>query len=290
MINPSRYWRPTGDADRRAITIGRLPEPGQLIVHTRTRKAWRVISIDDIHPANWTQPTHGVWESEGQPDPLTWPGRERRILVEPPRNPQPDGKDRRGIRVHPWWRDGEEWRPLTDPYPVCPDCALVWPCPCDDRNKVTAQAMAELDRLGAIMPGCCWHCAEPITSRQDAVTYPGDNLDLPGGHPVRFHTRRGCAHAAKAYELRWIDADPRRERVLTWPQCGATLIVHRDGSTECDGDGAAPDCGGYATHDHRNRSACYAATRGGCARGCSPTGHPGTRTPPRPPRRQNSLI
>lgn len=253
MTNPHRFWRPPGTLPAYASTAGKIPEVGQLIAVITTRQAWRIIRVDDVHQANWDDPTVRAWELAGRPDPETWPGRERAALVEPPRNPQPNGKDRRGLRLSPWW-SGEQWLPLTDPYPTCVDCGLLWPCPCDDRNKETAAAMAEFERLGGILPGCCWACNEPITGRHRSIVFDGDNLLLPGGGPVAFHTSnsrkaaRGpsgnqtCRGEAEKYEDRWVFAGEGRRIRL---RCSGLLFSHF-GYHECTEGAGCP--GENASH------------------------------------------
>lgn len=248
-----RFWRPTGDAGRPHGTYGRIPEVGQLIAWISTRRPWRVLDVTDVHQANWTAPTVGEWKRLGEPDPETWDGRERAVMVEPPRHPAPNGKDRRGLRLSPWWQAGEQWRPLKDPFPVCVDCGRCWPCPCDDRNDETAKAMAEFERLAAILPGCCWACGQPIAGRQGSITFDGENLIMPGAGPATFHTaasrksrRYGhtCRSEAQDYEDRWVTAEPGRKRRLT---CTGRLWRHY-GYSEC----TAPDCpGDDAGHSHR---------------------------------------
>lgn len=251
MLN-RRHWSPTGDTHTPTFTARTIPQPGHLIAHIPTRKAWRILDVTDANPANWSTQTTAVWEKAGSPSWETWPGRERLLLVEPPHNPQPNGKDRRGLQLSPWWA-GEQWRPLTDPYPVCADCGLLWPCFCKDRNDETATAMAELDRLAAVPPGACWACSRPITARQRSVVFDGENLLMPGAGPAAFHAshsqrpdgdlqyRGSCRSQAEDYEERWAAAAGGRTARL---RCGGVRFDH-DGFAEC----SAPHCpGGGATH------------------------------------------
>ncbi|WP_147457223.1 hypothetical protein [Micromonospora pisi] len=174
------------------------------------------------------------------------------------------------------------------------------PCRAELEDREVTARLAEVEVFATRLPGCCWSCGEPISSRQRAVDYPGDNLDLPGGPEARFHTRETCSGDAKRYELRWIAVDPRRERILTYPKCGGILVVHGDGSSECrSGPGLAgdhesePDCRGHLTHDHGAHAACYVGDAylarpedmPGCPRGCSRQGHPGATGYRRPERR-----
>lgn len=163
--------------------------------------------------------------------------------------------------------------------------------------------MTRLAILATKLPGHCWACNEPFSHRQRSVVYDGDNLDLPGGPEVKFHTRAKCHSRAQAYELRWIAEDPRRERVLTYPKCGGILIVHADGTSECrsgkkpvGGESVSePDCRGHLTHDHGMEVSCYVgddywAGEGrfpGCPRGCQPDRHAGTGAQSRRPERRD---
>lgn len=249
----TRDWQPSITADggyRRKST--EMPHPGQVIAYY-DRKAWRVIEVGDVAQPNWSKQTVRAWEKAGRPDPVTWPERERRVFAEPARNPLPSGKDRRGLGIYPWaWN--VHWWPLQDPYPVCVDCGLLWPCPCDDRNEAAAAAMAELDRLGAVLPGCCWGCGEPVTSRQHSIEFIGENLLMPGAGPALFHishsrkAARGpsgnqtCRGDAEKYEQQWVAADRTRKARLTCP--GATF--RHFGYSECT---TLADCPGEnATH------------------------------------------
>lgn len=152
------------------------------------------------------------------------------------------------------------------------------------------------------IPGACWACGELIGNREKSVTYPGDNLDLAGGRQVHFHMRGICVYHARAYEEQWVAVDPRRERILTYPNCDGILVIHADGSTECasglDFIGrqhrSQPDCRGHLSHDHRAERVCYVgedyfrpkSMADPCHRGCDPERHGGTTKAPRPQRRK----
>lgn len=248
-------WHPAGDRNPYRFTVGEIPVPGQLIAQVGTRVAWRVLRVDDVHEVNWSAQTRAAWVGAGEPGWETWPVRERAVMVEPARHPSPNGKDRRGILLHPWWK-GEEWRPLTDPFPVCVDCGQCWPCHCHDRNKVAAAAMEDLDWFAAILPGCCWGCREPVTEQQATILFPGENLLLPGAPAPVFHTaasrkaaRPGkwsatCRSEAQAYEEQWVLAgEGRRLRLV----CPGDLFRHF-GYQECSERAACP--GMDASHPH----------------------------------------
>lgn len=238
----------------RELTAGKIPDVGRVIVWLSSRKAWRVDRVDDVHPANWSAQTAAVWAQTPGDDWETWPGRERRVGVEPARNPAPNGKGRGGIRLCPWW-NGEQWAYLEDPWPECVDCRCVWPCPCRDANQAAEAAMGEIERLGQILPGCCWACSEPIVGRQRSIVFDGENLLLPGAGPVVFHTahsrkaaRGTCRGEAERYEERWVFAGENRTVRLTcpgvlWshfgyrectnPVCPGENATHRNGFVYC---------------------------------------------------------
>jgi hypothetical protein len=272
------------------------PEAGDLIAQDHA--VWRVEQVADL-PLD--DADRQKWLDHGMPDPETWPQRPYQVNAEWVGGKEPAWSKRGGsrklgiIRVpagkYTSWRvyQGERW-------PQCSCCGEPMPCRAELEDRQVTASLDSLARLEAIPPGACWACAEPITTRQKTVTYPGENLDLPGGQQVYFHTRRGCVRQAHEYEERWVAADPRRERILTWPHCDGILVVHADGSSECQPGQTQlrgevkpqPDCRGHLTHDHSAHQACYIG-ESGCLRGCSPEGHPGTRTTPRPERREPSV-
>ena len=258
------------------------PETGELIAHKHA--VWRVVRVEDLPLSDADR---DVWLNAGMPDPEIWLARPYRITLDWVAGAKPpwakDGDDRkRGTisvpaRAHPWWHvyTSERW-------PQCSCCGEPMPCRAELEDEQVATSLDRVAKMEAIPPGACWACAEPISTRQKAVTYPGDNLNLPGAHAPSFHTRSNCLPAAHAYEERWVAADPRRERILTWPACNGSLIVHGDGSTECFG--GVLECRGHATHDHLHIQACFRQSHG-CPRECPTENHPGTRPAPRPARR-----
>jgi hypothetical protein len=233
------YWHPVGIAPTDPRHTGRrIPEPGQLIA-CADRRAYRVTNVEEVNPGDWDAKTIDAWENKGRPDPETWDGRERHLRLEPVRHPKPR-KGQYGLRLYPWAYSTEQWWPLDDPYPACVECGCLWPCPCHDRNREAEAATAELERLGGIMPGCCWACNEPVTSRHHSIVFDGDNLLMPGAGPVVFHTsqsrkahRGTCRGQAIAYEKRWVEAAPGRLVRLT---CPGDLFRHYDRSECSQGD------------------------------------------------------
>jgi hypothetical protein len=286
-------WSPAGTWNRHRAAVGDLV--------AREHAVWRVTAVTDTTP---TEAERDVWVDAGMPD--VWRGRPYRVDLAWVAGVRPAGAG--GGEFDAWVQVPAEahprhcWDvyPSSGRWPQCSCCGEPMPCRAEVEDREVTLALRQVEKLAKRRPGCCWGCGDPITSRQKSVTYPGDNLDLPGGMEVRFHTRSGCRHHACRYEVRWIAGDPRRERILTWPKCGGMLVVHGDGSSECQsGPGplgsdhtGEPDCRGHLTHDHYAVQACYAAgayltpvaDMPGCPRGCDRDTHPGTRTTPRPPR------
>lgn len=268
---------------------------------------WRITDVTDLPLTNADRE---VWLEAGMPDAADWRGRPYRVGVEFVAGVRPSWAPADGS-VQPAHTDaparkwsGYAWYlyPDSGRWPMCSCCGEPMPCRAELQDREVTESLKRVEEMATKLPGTCWGCGEPITNRQKVVTYPGDNLDLPGGPEVRFHSRRSCWSKATRYELAWIAVDPRRERILTYPKCGGILIVHADGSSECrSGRGplgeenlGEPDCRGHLTHDHAAHAACYVgdawlsrpADMPGCPRGCSRENHPGANGTRRPDRRQ----
>lgn len=286
-------WSPLGTWPRQRPEVGRLV--------AREHGVWRVAAVTDL-PVD--EAAREIWVDIGMPE--VWPGRPYRVDLDWVAGARParagDGPFDAWVNVPAEAYPRHQWDvyPPSGRWPQCSCCGEPMPCQAELEDREVTAALKNVEKFARRLPGCCWQCEEPISRRQRSVTYPGDNLDLPGGPEVRFHTREKCAGAARRYELRWIAVDPRRERILTYPQCGGILVVHGDGSSECHNGTAPlggvrqsePDCRGHLTHDHAVHRACFVgesyfardSEMPGCQRGCDPETHPGTRTTPRPPR------
>lgn len=297
-------WYPTG-------THSHYGPPPVGALTPRDHAVWRVTHITDLPLADHDRDT---WIEAGMPDPATWKGRPYKVGVEYVGGARPDWAPTDGdvpatsMSARAQRFGGVNWKlyPPSGRWPMCSCCGEPMPCRAELQDREVDQGLERVETWASRRPGCCWGCGEPITGRQKAVAYPGDNLDLPGGPEVRFHSRASCWDAARRYELRWIDVDPRRERILTYPKCAGILIVHADRSSECragrgplgDVQVSQPDCRGHLTHDHGTQAACYVgegwlsrpSEMPGCPRGCSRTGHPGAAPSARPPRNQGSLL
>lgn len=262
------------------------PQTGNLIAYRHA--VWRVAKVEDLPVSDADRE---VWLKHGMPDLGTWPDRPYLVIVDWVGGAQPSWNRDGDMRKHGtitipagayvWWRVYP-----SDRWPQCSCCGEPMPCRAELEDQQVTASLDRIARMEAVRPGACWACSALITPRQKAVTYPGENLDLPGGQQVHFHTRRACVRVAHEYEERWVAADPRRERILTWPACSGSLVVHGDGSSECFG--GVLECRGHATHDHRHMLACYTQSHG-CPRECPREDHPGTRPAPRPARREPTV-
>lgn len=258
----SSYWTPA------VPTVGlpsphRRPEVGTLVA--LGRKPYRVVSVTDVAPAFWDDHAAEMWRGRGMPDP--WPSAPFHVEVSDPSQGDQLGR----ITVQPWHYDA--LCSLPEHYAVCSRCGELAPCREITAQRAAIPVMQRLDRLASTLPGCCWGCREPVTSRQESVTFPFENAWLPTAPPPTFHLRRQCRAQAAAYERDWVAVDSEtRPRSLLTMTCTGSLIVHHDGSAECFGavDSDCPD----ARAAHASYSACYAQSHG-CPRDCPREGHPG---------------
>ncbi|WP_435109792.1 hypothetical protein [Nocardiopsis synnemataformans] len=196
-------------------------------------RAWEVLEVRRVPLADWKPEDHERLrrKADGQ-DPEEWPDAPHYLIVRQVGSHQ---------RTH--WRTRARksaWHLLPEHYAVCHRCGDVAPCREVLDEQVAARALERLARMEAILPGCCWGCGQPVTKRQKTIRFEGENLDLPGGQEVVFHTRSSCDHLARAYEERWVAAAPGRTRRLS---CPGDLITHIDG-TECT---APLECPGFTT-------------------------------------------
>ena len=225
-------------------------ERGDLI--EADRKAWRVVEVRPVPVADWDESDREYYGrlarqhrnpkyvsmSRAVPSEEEWESRPVYLIVVPA-----DGGKRHHLRVRPYGGFRGAWV-LSPHYPVCKDCGELWPCREVEITQEVDRQAAKLAELEKILPGCCWSCGEPVTSKQASIRFDGDNLLLPGAHPPVFHLRRkgGCRSDAAGYEKRWVAAeDGRRWRL----QCPGKLVRHVDGD-ECSEDPFCP--GGDASH------------------------------------------
>lgn len=279
----------------------RRPAAGDVVASQHT--VWKVTAVVD---AELDAAGLRVWSKEGMPDLASWRQRPYEVQVEYLGGVRPDrpGIPQAGpvppcvltVRAgafmtwHVYRDSGGRW-------PRCSCCGEPMPCRAQLQDEAITYALDRVELLSTRLPGCCWACGEPVTRRQETVDYPGDNLDYPGGPAARFHIRNSCWGTARGYERRWIAVDPRRERILTWPSCPGTLIVHSGGFSECSQTArGVGDCGGHLTADHCAESACSGYLRlpsaawDTCPRGCVDNLGMDPLNPPRPRRRDRQQL
>jgi hypothetical protein len=105
-----------------------------------------------------------------------------------------------GLRIWPASRGS--WRTYkSGRVPLCSCCGHPWPCRmlvAEEESQRAAEVMS--GRMDRTMPGCCYGCGEPITSRQKSVRYPEPNVQVPGSPAPTFHMRQRCFVEAWRYE------------------------------------------------------------------------------------------
>lgn len=168
-----RLWKPLG-----AQRFDGVPAVGTLLAADHV--AWRVVDLVPlsvlIGQDEFGSPTHDLL---------------LRSLVDP--------ETCRQALCHPysaWWAYPDEHVPL---------CSCCWePVPC--RTQLAERAAEqELQRMRRFeVAGVCPACLQPVRARQRQITF-ADNLDVPWGPEVCFHTGRApCRAAALAYEQRLL--------------------------------------------------------------------------------------
>jgi hypothetical protein len=176
-----------------------------------------------------------------------------------------EGGPRRPLRFRPYAFLRQAAYVIPAHHPVCAVCGELYPCKHLEIDEAATGALAELADLESVLPGCCWHCREPISGRQKFISFPGDNLLLPGGPPPAFHLRAGkpwCSSAARLYERRWVEADPAR---LPRLQCPGRLTRHVDGH-ECTAGARCPGAAAdHPSQSNHTANAAYARDCGRCA-------------------------
>lgn len=241
-------WQPSGG---RRVPWADLAV-GDLIASRR--KLWRVVEVRPVPVADWDEHDRDYyerareWQAQRTLPPLTeetWDARPLYLIV----FPVAGGKRHHG-KERPY-ADVRTAYVVPEHYPVCKECGELYPCRELEIRAEAAREMLDLDKWEKVLPGTCWGCSEPITHRQDAIRFDGDNLYLLGAGQVVFHLRRsrGCRSAAMTYEDRWVKAGEGRRPRLS---CPGRLIVHVDGP-ECSEDPYCPGLealhrAGYMNH------------------------------------------
>jgi hypothetical protein len=239
-------WEPEGGERRDWKDL----HDGDLIAFNR--EVWRVREVRPVPVADWEDPDrerYAMVRRIMRNAPATeedWPGRPLYLIVEPA-----SGGEREHWRIQPYAAFRRAYV-LHPHYPVCKDCGEPWPCTELAITREVREHAAEVDRLAAILPGCCWECGEPVTSRQKSVRFDGENLLLPGAPEPVFHLRHKsaaglhCLSGAVGYEKKWVPAMPGRRWRLS---CPGNVVRHLDGQ-ECS---ELADCPGPGVR-HRGNS------------------------------------
>jgi len=195
-------WRPLGTRS----VYG--PPPVGLIAYRHG--VWQVLAVQALERALWNDTDEQRWSDFGMPEP--WPIAMHpfgpfRVEARHVGGVNPNRRDLVAMTVHSTSKWREPWRAYPrDRWPMCSCCGQPVPCTAELLDQQVDAEMLQLEGHAAKLPGCCWACSEPISSRQRSVVYPGINLDSPTGPEVRFHTRHACARSAERYEQRWIAA------------------------------------------------------------------------------------
>ena len=195
-------WRPLGTQS----VYG--PPPVGLIAYRHG--VWQVLAVQSLERALWNDTDEQRWLDVRMPEP--WPlamydPGPYRVEVRHVGGVNPNRHDVGAMTVHSTSKWREPWRVyLGSRWPMCSCCGQPVPCTAELLDQQINAEMLQLEEHSAKLPGCCWACSEPISSRQRSVAYPGVNLDSPTGPEVRFHTRYACAQSAESYKQRWLAA------------------------------------------------------------------------------------
>lgn len=262
-------WQATGTTNRYSR---RIPEVGQTVAYNY--RAWLVMHVKDVDPTPeelervpWLANESG---KRDRPYAVTL----RRLHGE--KHERENDRQEAGFRIPATWRGMHEYP--DGRVPLCSCHSHPWPCRESDQQAVAEKAIRVAEREMNLLPGCCPACEEPVTQRQQSITFGGPNVRNPLAEGPTFHLRRKCRGGAARYEEAWVADEPGRQRSLLTLTCRGSLVTHEDGSAECFG-AVGSDCPSiYARH--RSMTSCYMQSRGcgsGCTsrrHGCTPTGHP----------------
>lgn len=230
-----RCWFPVG-----ARHVYGCPEVGDVVA--LDHQAWTVIELHPLPREQWVEQEQ-MYACGGIHTPMAVRLRPME-LVNHPDPVKARSKDRHvgSLRVFYWYVF-----PDPEHYPVCACCAEPMPCRAEVGRRMAQDAVKDMGRYETA--GICPACGEPVTARQKSLTF-SENLVVPFGPPVTFHTRRRCHHQAMTYEQRWAAADPQRRRHTL--SCPGRLTNHNDGTYDCSELG---DCPGPAAQ-HTSYTMC----------------------------------
>lgn len=220
-----------------------VPAAGEIIGFAH--EVWRIVEIRPLPKDRWGDAEHHyarAFKDRRQPQAVRI--RPLRLADHPdPVAARAEDRHLNAVAVRSWYVFENEH------YPVCAACLEPMPCREETGRHLAEQAVAKMGRYETA--GLCPACQEPITRRQKSLTFP-DNLEVPGGPPVTFHTRGRCHWAAAEYEKRWVAADPERRRHTL--SCPGHITNHNDGTYDCTQLGDCP--GPIARHPSYQRCRC----------------------------------
>ncbi|QLF84212.1 hypothetical protein SEA_PYTHEAS_72 [Gordonia phage Pytheas] len=102
------------------------------------------------------------------------------------------GTDRKSIGF--WGSVG--WPRIDEHYPICGTCRDLMPCQHVVIDTIATQSSDTFERYNT--PGVCPACREPVTSRQQLISF---SRNLHGFGAVTFHLRKKCRHSACDYDV-----------------------------------------------------------------------------------------
>lgn len=249
-------WQPQGGERRHWRDL----KAGDLIA--AERQVWCVREVRPVPVIDWDEHDREYYAAHGRhrgAAPISeedWVLRPLYLIIVPVA-----GGKRRHVKARPYAHALAYV--LSPHYPVCRECGEVYPCRHLEIDAEAKKQMARVTKLESILPGCCWCCGKPVTSKQKSIVFEGENLLLPGAPPPVFHMRGGkpyCSSAAIDYEKKWVKADPARHPRL---HCPGSIIIHVDGA-ECSEDPFCP--GPQVNHPSMMNHRAYAAYARRCLR------------------------
>jgi hypothetical protein len=231
----SSRWEPA-DARPQWTT----PEPGALVGWDHA--VWRVMRVRAMPEEKWREEYREYVLRFGDSyAPVI-------VVLRPAQHDSPDPVAARRHDQHVSGVPGKTtWHVYrSEHYPVCVRCQEPLPCRELYAEAVARHEVAELSRYE--LGGVCPACGEVVSARQKSLTFP-NNVMIPGGPPLTYHTRSRCHWQAMRYEDRWVAADPERRRSSL--SCPGLYTQHGDNTYDCSefGECRGPQAdhrGGYA--------------------------------------------